>query len=100
MPATREDAMKLRKLAKDAGSEQVNCPALYIAEEDLGAMVAQGKHLDADTTANLEHLADDETAVRIPAETVLRAAGRLLAEHGRPGVAAEIEVFLREQGQR
>ncbi len=47
-------------------------------------MVAQGKKLDADTTANLEDHAADETAVLIPTETVVRAVGKHLAEYGWP----------------
>lgn len=74
--------MKLTKLAKDAESPDGDCAAVYVATDDLAVMVAQGKILDADTTANLEDHAVDETAVRIPTETVVRAVGRHLAEHG------------------
>lgn len=76
--------MKLRKLAKDSGSKTGSCPAVYVAEDDATQMVVQGKFLDADTTARLEDPASDETAVRIPAETMVRAVERYLAEHGRP----------------
>jgi hypothetical protein len=72
--------MKLRKLAKDAGSDDDDCPAVYVAADDAAVMVVQGKLLDADTTAELHDMLADETAVRIPAETVLRAAERYLAE--------------------
>lgn len=72
--------MKLRKLAKDGGSEVDRCPAVYVAEDDPAVMVVQGKLLDADTTAELEDPLPDETAVRIPAETVLRAVEKYLAE--------------------
>jgi hypothetical protein len=72
--------MKLRKLAKDAGSRIGECPAVYVAEDDPAVMVVQGKLLDADTTTELRDMLADETAVRIPAETVLRAAERYLAE--------------------
>jgi hypothetical protein len=80
----RNAVMKLRKLAKDAGSPTGECPAVYVAKDDPETMVVQGKLLDADTLANLDDPATDETAVRIPAETVIRAAERYLAEHGRP----------------
>ncbi len=76
--------MKLRKLAKDAASPDGDCAAVYVATDDPSVMVAQGKILDADTTANLEDHAADETAVRIPTETVVRAVGRHLAEYGWP----------------
>jgi hypothetical protein len=72
--------MKLRKLAKDAESQVGRCPAVYVAEDDPAVMVVQGKLLDADTTAELHDMRADETAVRIPAETVVRAAERYLAE--------------------
>jgi hypothetical protein len=42
-------------------------------------MVVQGKLLDADTTAQLDDVLDDETAVRIPAETVVLAVEKYLA---------------------
>jgi hypothetical protein len=72
--------MKLRKLAKDPNSNQGACPAVYVAEEDPTVMVIQGKHLDAETTAELDDVLDDETAVRIPAETLVRAVEKYLAE--------------------
>lgn len=72
--------MKLRKLAKDSGSNQGACPAVYVAEDDPALMVVQGKTLDAETTAELDDALADETAVRIPTETVLRAAEKYLAE--------------------
>lgn len=75
--------MKLRKLAKDPSSNQGACPAVYVAEDDPAVMVVQGKLLDADTTAELHDVLDDETAVRIPAETVVRAAEKYLAEQRR-----------------
>jgi len=73
--------MKLRKLAKDGGSNQGACPAVYVAEDDPTVMVVQGKHLDDETAAGLDDVLSDETAVRIPAETVLRAASAYLAEN-------------------
>jgi len=88
--------MKLRKLAKDGNSASGDCPAIYVAEDDAAVMVAQGKILDEHTSGELADRATDETGVRVPTETVLRAAGRLLAEHGRPGAADEIEAYLAE----
>ena len=75
--------MKLRKLAKDPSSNQGDCPSVYVAEDDPTVMVVQGKFLDADTTAELDDVLDDETAVRIPAETMVRAVEKYLAERKR-----------------
>lgn len=72
--------MKLRKLAKDPNSNQGACPAVYVAEDDPAVMVVQGKYLDAETTAELDDALGDETAVRIPAETLVRAVEKYLAE--------------------
>ena len=72
--------MKLRKLAKDPNSNQGACPAVYIAKEDPTVMVVQGKLLDAETTGELDDVLVDETAVRVPTETMLRAVEQYLAE--------------------
>src|SRR3954453_4562103 len=82
-PTTTGGVMKLRKLAKDPNSNQGACPAVYIAEDDPTVMVVQGKLLDADTTAELDDVLDDETAVRIPTETLMLAVEKYLAEHPR-----------------
>lgn len=74
--------MKLRMLAKDPDSGFGGCPAVYAAPDDPAVMVVQGKVLDADTTSQLHDLLTDETAVRIPAETVVRAVESYLAERG------------------
>lgn len=76
--------MKLRKLAKAGDSKTGGCPAVYVAQEDAATMVVQGKLLDGDTIAELHEPLPDETAVRIPAETMVRAVERYLAEHERP----------------
>lgn len=76
--------MRLRKLAKDGDSKTGDCPAVYVAEDDPAVMVVQGKFLDADTTAQLHDPLADETAVRIPSETMVRAVEAYLAEHERP----------------
>ena len=72
--------MKLRQLAKDGKSNTGKCPAVYVADDDPAVMVVQGKRLDADTTAELNDVLADETAVRIPAETMVRAIEKYLAE--------------------
>ena len=71
--------MKLRKLAKDPKSNTGECPAVYVAEDDPTVMVVQGQRLDPETTAELHDILPDETAVRIPAETMVRAVERYLA---------------------
>jgi hypothetical protein len=76
--------MKLRKLAKDPNSNQGACPAVYVAADDPTVMVVQGKLLDSHTTAELDDVLSDETAVRIPAETLVRAVENYLAEQDRP----------------
>ena len=75
--------MKLRQLAKDGKSNTGKCPAVYVADDDPAVMVVQGKRLDPHTTAELHDILADETAVRIPAETVVRAIEKYLAEHPR-----------------
>jgi len=49
-PMHEEALMKLRKLAKDPGSQVDHCPAVYVAEDDPTVIVVQGKLLDPDTT--------------------------------------------------
>lgn len=61
--------MRLRFLWKDSGSDTGQCPALYEVE---GGYVVQGKTLDAADTAQLRDLADDETAVFVPANVLDR----------------------------
>lgn len=86
--------MKLTRICKSADSQVAGqCPAMYVADVPT-VMVGQGKRLDAETAAELLDMADDETAVAIPTETVLRAAAMFLADRGRPVVAAEVEAFL------
>jgi hypothetical protein len=86
--------MKLTRLCKSVESwDDTKCPAMYL-DEDPTWMVGQGKTLDRETLAQLLSLADDESGVAVPTETVLRAAAFFLAAHGQPGLAAEIENFL------
>ncbi len=75
--------MKLRKLVKDPRSNTGECPSVYVADDDPAVMVVQGKRLDTDTTAELRDVLDDETAVRISAETIVLAVERYLAERPR-----------------
>jgi len=75
--------MKLRKLAKDPSSASGSCPAVYVAQDDPAVMVVQGKLLDPDTTAELHDVLLDETAVRIPAQIMVDAVQKYLAEHQR-----------------
>jgi len=67
--------MELEFIRKANNSGTGNCPALYRA--DNGNYVVQGKLLDAATTAKLRDLADDETAVEVPADVIagILAAG-------------------------
>lgn len=60
--------MKLELIYKWQDSAQGNCPAFYRGEN--GNYVIQGWTLDAATTANLRDLADNETAVEIPADVI------------------------------
>jgi hypothetical protein len=76
--------MKITRLAKDGESGEHGCPAVYVADDDPTVMVVQGKYLDADTTGHLQDHAGDETAVRIPAETLVRAVQTYLAERRQP----------------
>ena len=69
--------MAVTRLAKDGDSGNYGCPSVYLAEN--GDLVVQGDALDADTSANLEHLPPGETGVRIKAGIVLEAV-RLLHE--------------------
>jgi hypothetical protein len=77
--------MKLRKLAKDPNSNQGACPAVYVAADDPAVMVVQGKLLDDHTSGELDDVLSDETAVRIPAETMGRAVEAYLAEQDQSG---------------
>lgn len=89
--------MRFRRLCKDANSgfDDDDCPAVY-RSDDLLTMIVQGKVLDTATLATLLDLADDESGVRIPTETVVRAVGKLLVELGRPDLAAELEIVIAE----
>ena len=93
--------MALVRLCKAANSiAQGDCPAMYLDSDDLDWMVAQGGLLDAEALAELRERAPDEGGVRIPTETVLRAAGLFLADRGHPDVLAAVEAYLTEADRR
>lgn len=86
--------MKIRRLCKSAESiPEGQCEAMYLSDNPA-TMVGQGKHLDDSAAAQLLDLAEDEGAFAIPTETVFRAVGLVLAEHGRPDLLTELETFL------
>lgn len=60
--------MRLEFIRKTRNSGTGNCPALYRAEN--GSYVVQGRALDDETRAQLRDLADDETAVEVPADVI------------------------------
>ncbi|MGI5126548.1 hypothetical protein ACQEVB_06985 [Pseudonocardia sp. CA-107938] len=89
--------MKLHWLCKsELSRKEGQCPAMYLGENKK-VMVGQGKLLDAETAAELRHVASDEGGLAFPTEMMLRAAALVLAEHGRPAMLAEVEAFLAEQ---
>lgn len=91
--------MKLRRICKAEESvTQGQCPAMYAAPENQLKMVAQGKDPDEDTKAYLRDVADDESAVVLPTETVLRAVATLLADAGYPAAKADVESYLKDLG--
>ncbi len=65
--------MKLKFLWKTSTSQATNCPAIYKAEN--GDYVVQGWKLDGDTHSNLVNVGDNETAVRVPADVIVRIKG-------------------------
>ncbi len=60
--------MKIEFIRKTAESVNGNCPALYRAAN--GNYVIQGWMIDDDTRAQLRDLADDETAIEVPADVI------------------------------
>jgi hypothetical protein len=61
--------MKIEFLWKDGESGAGGCPAIYKAP---GGYVVQGKNLDAETSAQLRQVANDETAIYVPANILDR----------------------------
>jgi hypothetical protein len=60
--------MKIEFIRKTDSSGTGNCPAIYKA--DNGNYVIQGWTIDADTRAQLRDLADNETAIEVPADVI------------------------------
>jgi hypothetical protein len=60
--------MELEFIRKWGDSVVGNCPALYRAAN--GNYIVQGWRLDDATRANLRDLADNETAVEVPADVI------------------------------
>jgi hypothetical protein len=88
--------MPLRRLCKSGESgPREECPAVYLEELPTTA-VAQGPLLSPEKMTELQQLGAGEGAVRLPTETLLRAAALILAEHGRPAMLAEVTKFLAE----
>jgi hypothetical protein len=68
--------VKIEFIRKTDSSTTGNCPALYKAED--GDYIVQGWVIDDETRAQLRDLADNETAVKIPADVIVGiAAGAL-----------------------
>lgn len=72
--------MRLKKLAKDPGSNPDGCPTVYLAED--GRLSVQGDLVDADTHAELENLLPGEAAVFIKPEIVIEAVRRYQERRG------------------
>lgn len=90
--------MALHRLAKDGNSvTSGGCPALY-STDDPTRMIAQGKALNVEETAELLDLLDDETASAIPTETVFRGVAKYATEHGDDDLAGRLEAFLGVRG--
>jgi hypothetical protein len=60
--------MKIEFIRKTRGSINGNCPAIYRA--DNGNYVIQGWKIDDATRAQLRDLADNETAIEVPADVI------------------------------
>jgi len=60
--------VKIDFIRKTRNSTVNNCPAIYRAEN--GNYVIQGWKLDAETRAQLRDLADNETAIEVPADVI------------------------------
>jgi len=88
--------MALRRICKSGTSgDYDDCPAVYL-EKPRTTAVAQGPLLNPEEMTELEQLGEGEGAVRLPVETLLRAAALILAEHGKPAMLAEVTDFLAE----
>jgi hypothetical protein len=90
--------MGLHRLAKDSNSAGAGgCPALY-GTGDPTRMIAQGKSLTPAEASELIEVRDDETAVAIPTETVLRGVAKYATEHGDDDLAGQLDAFLADRG--
>lgn len=69
--------MRLQKICKDSDSNPGGCQTMYLAEN--GMFGVQGLTVDADSTANMEHLLPGETGVFIKPEIVCEAVDRYRA---------------------
>jgi hypothetical protein len=86
--------MPLRRLCKSGDSGEYNqCPAVYLEKPPITS-VAQGPLLSTEELVELQELGEGEGAIRLPTETLLRAAALILAEHGRPAMQTEVKDFL------
>jgi hypothetical protein len=95
-PHSEGIAMALRRICKSGGSGNFGeCPAVYLEQSPTMA-VAQGPLLGSAELAALQELGGGEGAVRLPTETLLRAAALILAELGRPAMLDEVEALLSE----
>lgn len=90
--------MALYRLVKSGDSvTSGGCPALY-STDDPARIIAQGKFLTVEETAGLLENLDDETAVAIPTETVLRGLAKFATEQGDDELAARLESFAADRG--
>jgi hypothetical protein len=64
--------MKIQFLCKDAGSNIGNCPSISRVVEGPAGYVVVGKNIDPATRAQIPEIADDETAVFVPANVIDR----------------------------
>lgn len=67
-PRHKERGVKIEFIRKTDSSTTGNCPALYRA--DNGNYVVQGWKIDHATRAQLRDLADNETAIEVPADVI------------------------------
>lgn len=64
----KERGMEIEFIRKTRNSSSGNCPAIYRAPN--GNYVIQGWLIDDDTRARLRDLADNETAIEVPADVI------------------------------
>lgn len=81
----KETVMKLRRLAKDADSGRNGCMAVYVDDDNPAMMAVQGKRGGRHARGQMIQVLRGEVAGLVPAETVIRAARKYLAEHPEAG---------------